>query len=297
MLVLDAGGRVTQVRFLPDGRLLVGLGSEGAEWAVEVWPLPSGPRVRIPLPSGTWEYANQLAVHPSGDRFYLACGTLLTVATADGRPIPGGPTGRADQVAALPDGRRVVTGHITPDGDLVLVCRDTAAGGELWRTTYPRQQGRQLAGLLPNGERYVLVGHRVVEFGHPPGGPESARAKYPSNYVYHPQLSPDGRHLGVIAYGSLYVYDTTALGKPRQIKAGQAFGDFRGFAFHPAGRTLAVIHGGPTLVKLYDLDTLTLRTKLNWKVGKLTCVAFSADGLLGAAGTEDGRVVVWDVDE
>ncbi|HEX4611078.1 MAG TPA: WD40 repeat domain-containing protein [Urbifossiella sp.] len=50
-------------------------------------------------------------------------------------------------------------------------------------------------------------------------------------------------------------------------------------------------------MKPYDLDTLTLRSKLNWKVGPLTCIAFSPDGLLGAAGTDDGRVVVWDVGE
>ncbi|HEX4607812.1 MAG TPA: hypothetical protein VH092_06360 [Urbifossiella sp.] len=41
-------------------------------------------------------------------------------------------------------------------------------------------------------------------------------------------------------------------------------------------------------MKLYDLDTLTLRSKLNWKVGQLTCIAFSPDGLLGAAAPTTG---------
>jgi WD40 repeat protein len=38
-----------------------------------------------------------------------------------------------------------------------------------------------------------------------------------------------------------------------------------------------------------------LRT-LDWKAGKLVSVAFSPDGALAAAGTEDGKIVVWDVD-
>jgi WD40 repeat protein len=37
--------------------------------------------------------------------------------------------------------------------------------------------------------------------------------------------------------------------------------------------------------------------KWNWKLGPLRSVAYSPDGTLGAAGSEDGRVVVWDVDQ
>ncbi|MBN9524219.1 hypothetical protein J0H58_37860 [bacterium] len=310
MVVLDAGARPLQLRFLPDGRLLVGLRSETGECAVEVWTLPAGGRVRVPIPDRrSWYLSNQLAVSPTGDRFHLACGSLFTFATADGAvargpanplPDPGDPAAAAhgglpaDQVIAAPTGSLLVLYQMqpedpwwraafAPDGTPVW-----HGGGDAW--TY-------LAGFLSGGEEYLEVVAKRVVRRRSADGAEVAAARYPANRINQPQVSPDGRHLGVIGYSAMYVYDTAVLAAPRAIKGSANFGNFVGFAFHPAGRTLAVIHGTTTLVKLYDLDTLTLRTKLNWKVGPLTCVAFSADGLLGAAGTDDGRVVVWDVDE
>jgi WD40 repeat protein len=60
---------------------------------------------------------------------------------------------------------------------------------------------------------------------------------------------------------------------------------------------VAVIHGGPTLVKEYDLSTLERVWTWQWKLGPLQSVAYSPDGNLGAAGSRDGRIVLWDVDE
>lgn len=296
MTVLDAGGRPLQLRFLPDGRLLVGLRSPTGEGSVEVWAVPSGDRVRIPIPDRqSWYLVNQLAVHPSGDRFFLACGTLLTFA-ADGNAVPDGPAGAADEVVMPPARGRIVTCHRTPAGE-TLVTGLTGAGERLWQTAYPSTKYHSVAGFLPDGKQYLLLGDRKVVARTFAADGEVASTRYPARHATHPQLAPDGRHLGVIGYGGMYVYDTSPLGPPRQIKGSGNFGNFLAFAFHPAGRTLAVVHGAATLVKLYDLDTLALRTKLNWKVGPLTCLAFSPDGLLGAAGADDGRVVIWDADE
>jgi WD40 repeat protein len=296
MIVLDAGARVTQLCFLPDGRLLVGTWAAG-DAEIGVWTLPAGPPVRIPLSvRQVWDAPNQLAVLGGGDRLLLGLGGLATVSTADGKTIPGGPDGPASQVIAPHDRRRFVTAYRADDGGTVMTGL-SGSGDRLWETTYPSARPYQLAGFLPDGKQFVAVGGRHVTTRTFAADGEVTTTPYPANSARDPQLSPDGRHLGVIGYSSLYLYDLTVPGKPRQIKGSSNNGNFVGFAFHPAGRTLAVVHGGPTLVRLYDLDTLALRGKLNWKVGKLTCVAFSPDGLLGAAGTEDGRVVVWDVDE
>jgi WD40 repeat protein len=261
---------------------------------VAIWALPSGPRVVIPLSvRQVWDEPNRVAVAPAGDRIYLTFGSLQTHSTADGSMILGAPLGPASHVVVSPDGRTVIIAYAETGGD-VVVNAQTDFGLALWGTRYPLQANRRLAGVLPDGVRYVMVGEQQVRIDYPPGSDgDTVVARHAGSHAYQPALSPDGRTLAVIGYKSMYLYDTTALGKPRKLKGG----DVVGFAFHPAGRTLAVIHGGPTLVKLYDLDTLTPRAKLDWKVGPLTCVAFSADGLLGAAGTDDGRVVVWDADE
>jgi WD40 repeat protein len=68
-----------------------------------------------------------------------------------------------------------------------------------------------------------------------------------------------------------------------------------GMAVHPNG-ALACSRTNGT-VCLWDVDNRKLLRTLDWKLGKLVSVAFAPDGSLGAAGTEDGQVVVWDVDE
>ena len=293
MLVLDAGARVTQLRFLPDGRLLVGTWAAG-DATLAIWPLSDGPILHIPLGHRqVWDEPNRVAVTPAGDRLYTTFGTLLTRDAADGRELPDGPSGAASQVIVSPDGARVVSAYREASGDTVL--DGHAAGGRAWRATDPH--AAHLAGFLPDGDRFLVVGNYAVAVRSFDARREFAAVPYPYSSLSHLQPSPDGRHLGVIGRHSLFVYDTAVLGKPRRLSGSGNNGNFVGFAFHPAGKTLAVIHGGPTLVKLYDLDTLKPRSKLNWKVGPLTCVAFSADGLLGAAGSDDGRVVVWDVDE
>jgi hypothetical protein len=45
-----------------------------------------------------------------------------------------------------------------------------------------------------------------------------------------------------------------------------------------------------------DVQKLEPLRTLDWKAGRLVSVAFAPDGALAATGTEDGKVVVWDVD-
>ena len=306
MVVLEVGANVFHLRFLPDGRrLLVGTSTADRVVAFEVWTLPGGDRVRLPL-SGLKEddryqayCGHAIAVHPSGDAFHLAWGgRLYAFRTADGTPLPAPDGVRADQVIASPDGRRLVVADCTRRAGRLLAYRVEEPGGPaapVWDLGQA-PEFRHAAGFLPDGERIVTVDIDRVRVRAFDTGAELAGVRYPAGHAYQPQISPDGRHLGVIGYSCMYVYDLPAPGGPRRIGGTQSFGRFLGFAFHPSNGTMAVIHGGPTLVKLYDLNTLKLIHKYNWKVGGLGCVAFSPDGTLGAAGSFDGRIVVWDVD-
>jgi WD40 repeat protein len=71
---------------------------------------------------------------------------------------------------------------------------------------------------------------------------------------------------------------------------------FTGVTFHPSGRYLAAT-SNDTTVKLYNAATWEVDRVLTWNIGRLRSIAFSPDGMLAAAGSDTGKVIVWDVDE
>ena len=91
------------------------------------------------------------------------------------------------------------------------------------------------------------------------------------------------------------VYRSEDLGAPPRVIRNDKQRDFTGAAFHPSGRYLATTSTDET-VKLYDTTTWDVARTFTWKVGKMRSIAFSPDGALAAAGSDRGKVVVWDVD-
>jgi WD40 repeat protein len=66
-------------------------------------------------------------------------------------------------------------------------------------------------------------------------------------------------------------------------------------AVHPGGQAIATCRNDG-MVWFWEPTTFQPIRTFDWKLGKLVSVAFSPDGLLAAAGTEDGQIVVWDLD-
>jgi WD40 repeat protein len=48
--------------------------------------------------------------------------------------------------------------------------------------------------------------------------------------------------------------------------------------------------------RLWDSATGAEKRSFDWGIGQVLVAAVSADGTLCAAGSKDGRIVVWDVD-
>ncbi len=71
--------------------------------------------------------------------------------------------------------------------------------------------------------------------------------------------------------------------------------EFTSIAFHSSGRFLAATSNDAT-VKLYDTTTWEVARTFTWDIGRMRSIAFSPDGTLAAAGSDKGKVVVWDVD-
>jgi len=117
----------------------------------------------------------------------------------------------------------------------------------------------------------------------------------PAEPVLQLAFSADGsKLLSRISGRIIQVFDTTAGALVGElVHPGRPY--VTGMAVHPNG-TVACSRTNGT-VCLWNIERPELVRTLDWKLGKLVSVAFSPDGSIGAAGTEDGQVVVWDVDE
>jgi WD40 repeat protein len=85
---------------------------------------------------------------------------------------------------------------------------------------------------------------------------------------------PDGREKAVLR------------GHPNYIHA---------LGFMPDGRAV-VSAGADGIVRTWDSTTGAQTRSFDWGIGKVCAAAVSPDGMLCAAGGENGKVVVWDVD-
>ena len=108
-------------------------------------------------------------------------------------------------------------------------------------------------------------------------------------------LSPDGKQITCRTRTTLRIYPAAGGWKsvPEMVNDGKQH--FTGIAYHPSGRYLAATSNDKT-VKLYDAESGRFACAYDWDIGRMRSIAFSPDGLLAAAGSDTGKVVVWDVD-
>jgi hypothetical protein len=108
-------------------------------------------------------------------------------------------------------------------------------------------------------------------------------------------LSPDGCLFVCRTRETIRVYPAGGTWKNVPTIKNDSKKHFTGMAFHPSGRYLAATSNDKT-VKFYDTTTWELARTFTWDIGRMRSIAFSPDGALAAAGSENGKVVVWDVD-
>jgi WD40 repeat protein len=69
-----------------------------------------------------------------------------------------------------------------------------------------------------------------------------------------------------------------------------------GLCFMPNGSRLVTV-SNDTKVRVFETRTWTETAGYEWKIGRLRCMAVAPDGLRTAAGSDRGKVILWDVDE
>lgn len=158
-------------------------------------------------------------------------------------------------------------------------------------------------GFAPTGTAFVVLdGYRLWSESEPrmvraralsaKNGKQLAEIDVPQTTRPALACAPDGKHFATFEPTKLVVRDLKALEPVAEVKCGRA--KPVAAAFHPGGQWLAVAVG--PAVKLFDCATWKEVRQLDWKVGKVTCVAFSSDGTLAAVAGDSGKIVVWDVD-
>jgi WD40 repeat protein len=304
MLVLKAHGgkKVTDLAFSPDGKLLA---SSGLDAWVRVWSPASGDVIR------KFEADSMLGAPLafSPDSRYLAFGGRHNF------NLWSPPDGKVDEtygdepraLAFLPSGQYVialcdftVARWAIPSGD------ESARWGDKLFRNVREDMGPQFGlAVSPDGKTVAVS---FAEFREEDGEEDSAfialadagtgkvksRLSAPPTSDDLDQLafSPDGRQLAWVCGKSLYVWDVTATKKPPVRRT--VTHPFRDLAFTPDGRLVTV--GKEKAVRLWDTAKWKETGKVPLKIGNLRCIAVSADGSRMAAGSDTGRVAVWDAD-
>jgi len=106
-------------------------------------------------------------------------------------------------------------------------------------------------------------------------------------------FAPDGNTLAVV-YGLRIHLFALPRGKELAVLRGHP-NYIHAVGFMPDGREM-VSAGADGIVRVWNPATGAETRSFDWGIGKVCAAAISPDGMLCAAGGENGKVVVWDVD-
>jgi WD40 repeat protein len=311
MLVLAFGSkaRIEHLAFAPDGRAVVATNESvvgTSESNVRLWPevrdgaraeVVSGPR----LP--------HRAVFTDGGRALFICNFRLwrvDLTTRTTVPLTAEANNRFPRFYPSPDGRFILVAEdLRGSSTNVLAlypANDLAAGAKLWE--------RVLTGEYCSMPHFVANGTRVVrregEWNGGRGdqriitydaatGETVARSGVIRDLALQTVAAPNGHWVVGLRDTWLCYWPVSAESGTAGFIKNDSKKHFTAAAFHPSSKYLAVTSNDAT-VKVYETATWAVARTFTWDIGKVRSVAFSPDGTLAAAGSDTGKVVVWDVD-
>jgi WD40 repeat protein len=176
-----------------------------------------------------------------------------------------------------------------------IACRDIESGRTLWQVECSNQSGiHTRVRFDASGKRLFVVAKRLAILdaatGAELGGFDLTFRKYAT--VYGADVSPDGRWLVTRGYDGMQVRDTAdgrVVFEEPSITYGYAL------VFTPDGSQLAAgLYSGEGGIRFWDVGTWRPAPFLNLGIGTVLSLAFSPDGLLGAAGGFRGQIALWD---
>ena len=306
-------GYVHSVAFSPDGKLLATADTDGTALLWELPDLAVRARLETPGLEGR-RYYYALSFSPDGRRLAVGFGIDQHAHPRPWRSAGvweteppyrftalGSDAWACFRVGFSPDGRTLAALRLSPDCSKNSVLRWEVGS---W-LPYPcpgreRNNAFQFA-FAPDGSLYATGGqpgssatdghvqiwdtyasHLIAERTL---GPGSVRAV---------AFSPDGRALAVAVENAVSLWKVPTLVLLREPPAPPGGRPVNALAYSPDGQLLAVAGDG-SLVRICDAR-LRERAAFRWDIGNLRSVVFAPDGLKLAASSDDGKVVLWDVE-
>jgi WD40 repeat protein len=293
-----------------DGLLAAGSPAFGAGGDVELWNAASGQHhftyrtpSREPRSLFFTRDGRSLLV---GEDLGIAVIDLATRLRADGPKA----FGRLPKCALALNGEKLVCADTVRVGETArsrFVCYATpltAASVFLWKVEPPDGFGYFSAPAIDPAGRTVAVcasslGSRgtCAEIQIRDAATGAARVAIPTDGarpVLGLTFSANGAKLLARTESNTVQLFDVATGTPAGELAHRGRSFVSGFAVHPAGPVACARSDGT--VTFWDAEACRPLRTLDWRAGRLVSVAFAPDGALAAAGTEDGKIVVWDVE-
>jgi WD40 repeat protein len=315
MLVLAGEpGNVTHLAFSPDARLLA---ASSDKLGLEMWNVPA----RRKWGRYThFSFSNAPATfHPTEPLCFAHSGSSLVVIDTNvetAQLLQPAPVGEwFEQVAVAPaDMLCVAHVRVYPTSEMraYRLRRDAKKPLErVWKAPLERltsrsphplntgaicvaPDGKTFATLCGERNRYTWTVKPVrVSLRSVTDGKVLRSAKLPAGTVNNIAFAPDSATFVTFRTHIMSVWQTD-LASAREVRS-DTRQHFTGVAFHPSGRYLAAT-SNDTTVKLFDTTTWKVARSFTWDIGRLRSVCFSPDGALAAAGSDTGKVIVWDVD-
>jgi WD40 repeat protein len=288
---------VGELWFTPDGRALITGGHIGGH----IWyglPAADG---RHDFPAIQWVRRARFTAR--GEVITLGAGSLEFTSI----------TSRSTRTLEL-QGIHVETFDLTPNGRSILFGATERRSNRSWvryapltdfsdagaRWSHEFELPRHSEVWCLDAKRYLLVtkldDKRRMRYSTGSLKTGAPRETVENEWVgYQSLASPDGRFFVMVMAAQLVMFSTDDFSQPLAIVKNPGKQHFTGIAFHPSGKYLAATSNDKT-VKLYDTTSWELARTFTWDIGKMRSIAFSPDGTLAAAGSDTGKVVVWDVD-